>query len=98
MPVQSHVRRTKSRFQRAAAAQSRRLCGKAFPHEELGLDVEYLQTTRKDGADTAGQPSMGRLTRGRRAKIIHLPGAKWAIYFQVVRLGAMSHLELCQQR
>ena len=68
------------------------MCRKAFLLEDLGLDVEYLQTTRKSGADTAGQPSMGRLTRGGRAKIIHLPGAKWAVYFRVVRLGAMSHL------
>ena len=66
--VQSRMRRTKRRFQRAAAAQSRHLCGKAFLLEDLGLDIEYLQTTSKGGADTAGQQRMGRLTRGGRAK------------------------------
>ena len=76
VPVESRVRRTKSRFWRPVAARSRRSCEKAFPLEDLVLVFEYLPARRKGGADTAAQQRMDGLPTGGRASYNPSAGLK----------------------
>ena len=44
--------------------QSRRLCEKAFPLEDLVLVVAYLPARRKGGADSTAERRMEGVSRG----------------------------------
>ena len=61
--VQSQAHRTKSRFRRPEAAQSRRVCKNLFLLEDLVLVVAYLRTTRKGAAVRSAQHRTGRVPK-----------------------------------
>ena len=98
VPVESRVCRTESRFWRAVAAQSRRVCEKAFPLEVLELVVECLPPRRKGGADAAAQQRMGWSAIGGCATNNPSAGREVSDIFTARRLGAASHLERRRQR
>ena len=91
--VQSQAHRTKSRFRRPEAAQSRRVCKNLFLHEDLVASCWSLHTCARQGrARQSGVLSTGWTGYQETgvAHNIHQAGAKVGVLFGVRWTGGIS--------